>query len=244
MKYNHLTIKSKHSENTVRKTLTESIFALTIQLPNMPGLYFNITAVNQRQLNFAHLTAGKLLAIVNDPEFHQKVRSGNYTGRKFRLDGPRLKYIQANNDRIINQILTGKEWGAAGNGNIDLKLTVGATRPGTLGYVRPPNPLITTSPLFYNRCMDNNRPISLAAHWMHEWLHVSGFRHASSTPDRNDVNYTIGRFVIEVAQKHAKAENEPESYIKTIGDEYLNSFMEHADTVDKDEDLLNYGKSV
>ena len=200
----------------------------------MPGLYFHITAVDNVQLAFAHRTAGTLLHIINDTRFQELVQNGNYTGRRFRLDGSPARYIQANNTRILNQILTGKEWNVPADGNVNLKLTLGPTNPGAIGYVRPPSPLITTNPAFYNRCMNNNSPVSLAAHWMHEWMHVSGFRHRrGGAVDRNDVPYKIGSFVVQVARAQAAVENHPQAYINAIGQEYLDAYKEQFDCVEE-----------
>ncbi|MFH6943480.1 hypothetical protein ACHRV1_25980 [Flavobacterium aquidurense] len=43
--------------------------------------------------------------------------------------------------------------------------------------------------------------MSLAANWLHEWLHVSGFRHAGNNPDDSDVNYMVGTFVVETGRE-------------------------------------------
>jgi hypothetical protein len=199
----------------------------------MPGLYYRITNVNQGQLSFADAAAKRLLSIVNHPSFYNKIETARYTGRKFRLDGGNVRYVQANNPRILYQIGNGKEWGTAPDGNINLLLTLGPTNPDAIGYVRPPDPLITTNPSFFNRCMRNNNLVSLAAHWMHEWMHVSGFRHMKrGTVDRGDVPYMTGTFVVMVAREVAMIANEPRALVESIGQEYLDSYRDHFGCVD------------
>jgi hypothetical protein len=74
--------------------------------------------------------------------------------------------------------------------------------------------------------MRNGSPVSLAAHWMHAWMHVSGFRHNEGTVDRSDVPYMTGTFVVEVARERA-ALDQPSSAVEAIGQEYLDSYLEH-----------------
>lgn len=203
----------------------------------MPGVYFRITGVNQSQFDFTRLVTGRMLSIVNDADFQDRVSKASYSGRRFRLDGTPAKFISADNARILNQILTGKEWGAPGNGNIDLKLRLGPTNPGAIGYVSPPDPLITTNPSWFNKRMAKNDSLSVATHWMHEWMHVSGFRHASSNPDRDDVPYTIGEIVVEIGKKIARSMNEETSLIDIMGLAYQEAFIEQASDVADDEDI-------
>lgn len=44
--------------------------------------------------------------------------------------------------------------------------------------------------------------VSIAAHWLHEWMHVAGFRHKSNLrDDRQDVPYRVGSLLIEAARE-------------------------------------------
>jgi hypothetical protein len=81
--------------------------------------------------------------------------------------------------------------------------------------------------------MESKQPLSLAAHWMHEWLHVAGFRHVKidGKPDRNDVNYSVCRFVVEVGRQHLQDDGVSEALAALDGQGYLDSSLEHLDTV-------------
>ncbi len=86
--------------------------------------------------------------------------------------------------------------------------------------------------------MEDNEPISVAAHWMHEWMHVSGFRHKRAEPDHSDVPYRVGRIVRDVASIHATNENAPQAYVDNIGRHYLDSLDGHLSDVEDDVEIL------
>jgi hypothetical protein len=63
---------------------------------------------------------------------------------------------------------------------------------------RAPNSLIRTSRRFFEGWVEDESPLSLAAQWLHEGMHVTGFYHDDSSGDRNDLSYTIGELPVEI----------------------------------------------
>jgi len=184
-----------------------------------------IDNANQGQKKFANSAITRLKDIVNDPDFLYKVRNGNYSYRKYHEDDG--VYIEADNNLIVEIISKGKERNTQNNNTIDLQIKIDRLKPKVVGSVTPPNPSITTNSLFFNPWMEKSDELSLAAHWMHEWLHVAGFYHKDKSPDQNDINYSIGKFVIEIGRQHALQNGISESKASTLGEGYLDSYKEH-----------------
>jgi hypothetical protein len=188
---------------------------------------------NQRQ--FANNAIRGLIAVVNNEEFLRKVKNGQYSRRRLRTEAG--TYVEADNDTILKLIKTGKELNTVPDNEIDIQAKLAALRRTTVGSVKPPSPIITTNTLFYNDWMEKKDSLSLAAHWMHEWLHVAGFRHvklANGNPDRQDVNYTIGGFVIEIGRQNAIETGEDAELVSALGNSYLESYKEHSETVEEE----------
>lgn len=207
---------------------------LQIILKNrMPKVKLNsITPANENQKKFADDGIIRLETVINNPIFLQEVVNAKYTWKKLWTDQGIL--IEATNQQIADIITNGKERMTIPNDIINLQITLAVLRSGTVGSVSPPNPLITTNTLFFDPWMSKGDSLSIAAHWMHEWLHVAGFLHKNKKVDENDVNYTIGRLVVEVGKQIAQAKGEPESLISTLGCGYLDSIKEHSNDVDMD----------
>jgi hypothetical protein len=168
----------------------------------MPSVTLNFSqSATQDQKVFAQAAAAVLNTIVNHPEFIRRVTEENYSGRKFRTDAPGVHYVEATNEQISQFIAGGKEFRTAPDNDIDLSVQLKRLRKKTVGAVTPPHPLITTNSRFFEQWRENNDPLSLAAHWLHEWMHVCGFRHAGKgKPDRQDVPYLVAKIAVEVGR--------------------------------------------
>ena len=186
------------------------------------------------QIQFANSGIQWLKDVVNNEEFLKKIRHTTFTRRRFCTDTG--AYIEASNPFILKIIAYGKERSTQPDNTIDLMVKVAPLSPTVVGRIIPPDPLITTNILFFERWMNKNDSLSLAAHWMHEWLHVAGFRHvklANGGPDRRDVNYTIGRYVVEVGRQNAIKDAVALAVVKDLGKGYLDSALEHLSTVEE-----------
>lgn len=124
--------------------------------------------------------AVKLLEIiVNSSSFQEKVLSAKYSGCLFWDDNGREIVVE--NQFILNQILTGKERKTQPDNIISIQVRLDKLKRGVLGSVTLPKPLITTNISYFKDWHKNNQALSLAAHWMHEWLHVSSIRRRRRT---------------------------------------------------------------
>ncbi len=186
---------------------------------------------NQTQKDFDTKAIRRLKAVLNDEAFISRVSEADYSGRKFKIDDG--TETEATNEQILEIISTGKERKSDPDNEVDLQIKLSQLDDEVAGSVTPPSRIITTSTSFFNDWMESKQPLSLAAHWMHEWLHVAGFRHVkiNGKPDSNDVGYSIGRFVVEVGRQHLLDDGVPHSLVALDGQGYLDSSLAHLDTV-------------
>jgi hypothetical protein len=187
---------------------------------------------NELQEQFAGKAVGYLMGVVNNVDFLRKIRYSNFTRRRFCTDAG--AYIEASNPYILKIIASGKERNTQPDNSIDLNVKIATLYASTAGRIIPPDPLITTNALFFNSWMYKNDALSLAAHWMHEWLHVAGFRHVklpNGDADRRDVNYTIGRYVVEIGRQETLRNGEAPAVANELGKGYIDAVPEHLNTV-------------
>jgi hypothetical protein len=189
---------------------------LTVDATMITVTLRSINNADAQRTAFAKKAVEKMQVIVNDPRFAEKLQSANYTGRRFRNDAGRL--VDASNGMIRQIITGGKERKTRPDGIIDLHVTFARlSRRRTVGFVSPPSPLITTNTRFADEWQPRDY-LSLASHWMHEWMHVAGFRHRPD--DRTDVAYSIGRFVKEVGRALAHEEGLDKALVQELGEGY------------------------
>jgi hypothetical protein len=53
---------------------------------------------------------------------------------------------------------------------------------------------------FVDRCIGAGDAVNLASHFMHEWMHLSGFYHWPDNKARGDAAYVVGRLVRETLE--------------------------------------------
>lgn len=174
---------------------------------------------------FAVRAVEKLQLVINDPRFRTKLDSAQYVGRRFETAEGRM--IDASNDLVRDIITGGKERGTSPDGVIELQVRFARLlRRGTLGFVLPSSPIITTNTRFFDLWQPDDY-LSLAAHWMHEWMHVAGFRHGDGAAD---VAYSIGDFVIEIGRALARDEKSSAHLLEQLGRGYKDATS--SDSVD------------
>ncbi|MEZ5307285.1 MAG: hypothetical protein R2684_09090 [Pyrinomonadaceae bacterium] len=158
----------------------------------------SLESENQEQSEFAARAIALLEGIVNQEEFKRGVLDARFSYRQFRTDAGR--YVTFDNAEIWVLISGGKELNQLPDYELDFNCRFRKTSRSAkkMGYVIPPKPLITTNTTWLKHLSPYDH-LSLAAHWMHEWMHVSGFVHPDN--DRilhSDVAYTIGRLTKSV----------------------------------------------
>lgn len=138
----------------------------------------------------------RLETALNDSRFPERVLTATYTARwRIMEDGPDREIAPAD---ILQMILSGKETGTAADAEVDLYIQFKPMMQGVLGSTTLGKFPIQTAYWFVNSCIAANDPDNLAAHFMHEWMHVAGFYHLGGNGARGDVAYVIGQIVLDL----------------------------------------------
>jgi len=149
---------------------------------------------------------------LNHSTFPQKVQQAEFKASWHQ--SPERRDIQLTNDEVLKLILSGKEQSSENDYEIDLHIRYKKLRhwykpwSSTIGSTNLGKFPICTSYYFVNDCIKNADPISLAAHFMHEWLHVAGFYHHGGNDARDDVAYVIGNIVHDILEELTDASDE------------------------------------
>ena len=147
-----------------------------------------------KQTEIAKRACEALQGVLNDPEFARRVAAASYRETRFADAQGNSRSVPP--DEIFGYIASGAERGTAADQEIDLQVklarmrSVGSTIPGRLPF--------RTAYWFVNQCIAEDDPASLAAHFLHEWLHVSGFYHHPDNSAREDVPYVLGGIVTDL----------------------------------------------
>jgi len=156
-----------------------------------------ITGATDAEERFLKDSVILLRKAVGSPGFGGSVRQGDYgyTGWQSLHGEPR----ELSGDQIWDRIVMGRECGKTADHTLDLAISVedldgpesahpviGRTQLGTLP--------IRTARWFVALCMDAGDRVNMAAHLMHQWLHVSGFVHGNKNTGQ-DAPSVIARLV-------------------------------------------------
>lgn len=133
----------------------------------------------QRQQEIAHAAIRLLEQALNHGSFAGRVRAARFT-RWHEDDAGR--HSERTVEEVLDIIQTGRELRTGNDYEIDLRVRLERLRRWprrnrVLGSTDIGGPTIVTAYWFINECIDRADPGELAAHWMHEWLHVAGFFH-------------------------------------------------------------------
>lgn len=144
--------------------------------------------------------ACRLLEVaLNHDSFKEIVLNTDYEKSKFQ-DHNRILHDKTP-EEIYKFISGGLEYGTDQDQEIDIIVSLAPIKKGVLGSTTPRQLPFQTSYWFINDCIRYNDPISLASHFIHEWLHVAGFIHYPDNSARNDVPYHIGSIVKNILLK-------------------------------------------
>lgn len=143
---------------------------------------------------------------LNHPNFRQMVESEHYRETRFRDHEGRAFSVAVN--EVYNYIASGSERGTSEDAEIDIEVALKDLGSGTLGATTPGKLPFHTAYWFIKQCISRNDPVSLARHFIHEWLHVSGFYHYPNNKARKDVPYNVGDVVKAILLGDSKARTE------------------------------------
>jgi hypothetical protein len=190
----------------------------------MPKIILNsLNNATTQQVEFAETAVSILQQIVNHQLFQEDVSSWNYQFRKYWDDSGNI--IEADNQKVWEIVSSGKERNQLANQEINLKCEFKKLDDSgkVMGRVIPPHPLITTNTIWLDWVMENNNPLSLAAHWMHEWMHVAGFYHPKKDSlRREDVTYSVGKIALAVGRS-ILGKGQKSASVLNLGKEYEES---------------------
>ena len=115
---------------------------------------------------------------------------------------------------IARRIAEGIERGTKRDGVLDLSFELVDLAGPESGHQVLGSTLLGCQPIhpatwFVERCREAGDAVNLASHFMHEWMHVSGFYHWPDNKARGDAAYVVGRLVREMLTPKYGAEIDP-----------------------------------
>jgi hypothetical protein len=155
-----------------------------------------LESAGPKQTAIAERACALLQQALDHPTFPTKVKNAKYTATWRRAPGGAS--AQVDPARILEYIVTGVESGTAPDFEVDLHIKLARLRRGIVGSTPLGAFPIRTSYWFINSCIAEDDPVGLAAHFMHEWMHVAGFYHHGSNRARGDVAYQLGAIVARI----------------------------------------------
>ncbi len=179
--------------------------ALTVTLGDVRG-------ADAAQHAFIERGIARLAEAVADPGFLPAVAQAEYVETRWTpLHG---QWRALTGAEIAARIGAGTERGSKDDGVlefafelVDLKgpesghPVLGSTKLGCL----PIHP----ARWFVDRCLGAGDAVNLASHFMHEWMHLSGFYHWPDNKARGDASYVVGRLVRETLEPRYGGEIDP-----------------------------------
>lgn len=144
----------------------------------------------------AHRAVELMNQVINSEKFKAKVLEFNFQDTRYRASADEeYRNIDSNED-IYNILRKGEEQGSSDGVDFTWKLRIKLGR-GLSQVGRRDGNLIITQNWFIKR--DNNDS-EVAAHWVHEYLHVLGFGHDYDDTERRpySVPYGIGGIVSDL----------------------------------------------
>lgn len=152
-----------------------------------------LDAAGPKQVEIVNRACVSLQEALNHEEIALRIANAHYKETRFRSADGVVASIQP--EQIWGYIKSGRERGSAEDGVINVAVRLARKPDGILGSTTPGKLPWETAYWFVNTCLRNDDPISLARHFIHEWLHVAGFFHYPNNKARDDVPYNVGAIV-------------------------------------------------
>mmetsp|Transcript_14892 Transcript_14892/g.26202 ORF Transcript_14892/g.26202 Transcript_14892/m.26202 type:complete len:195 (-) Transcript_14892:129-713(-) len=173
------------------------------------------------EAKFIHKAVGALRHAINQPDFFGKLATADFPASRH------LESKITTKERIREIIKNGLELGALPDQEIDLTIIIDDTiRNPVIGKTALYGDTIRTGRWFIAQCISRSDVISLAAHFMHEWLHLAGFYHKKSGIQK-DVAYIVGNIVRDVLMGHQ---------VDEADDDFLTEGVVDQEELDKEAD--------
>lgn len=156
-----------------------------------------LKGAGDKQQRLAHRAVEELEWALNHPSFADRVRRARFT--RWHSD-EQQRATELPVQEILTIIESGRELYSDGDHEIDLSVRLRYMRRA-IGVTSIGGPIIHTAYWFMNECVRDDNPAELAAHWMHEWLHVAGFFHRGGNGARGDVPYVVGEVILAMVSE-------------------------------------------
>lgn len=172
----------------------------------------DVRGADEKQREFIERAIERLGEALADPGFLPAVVRAEY--RETRWAPLHGRWQALDGEQVAARIRGGLERGAAADGVLDfsfelIDLPSPESDHPVLGSTALGCQPIHTANWFVDRCRKADDPINLASHFMHEWMHVSGFYHWPDNKARGDVAYVVGRLVRETLARRYGDEIDP-----------------------------------
>jgi hypothetical protein len=172
----------------------------------------DVRGASAAQRRFIERAVARLGEALAEPGFLPAVEAADYVETRWTpLHG---QWRALTGPEIAQRIAEGIERGTTRDGVLDLSFEL-VDLPGpesgrqvlgsTLLGCQPIHPAIW----FVERCREAGDAVNLASHFMHEWMHLSGFYHWPDNKARGDAAYVVGRIVREKLEPRYGAEIDP-----------------------------------
>lgn len=153
--------------------------------------------LSARDRAFADRALDALNCALAHPDFFARVRAAEYSSALWLSSVNTLTTLTG--DEIAEIIAAAGDGSAEADGTIGLTIELTKLRAGILAFTDPRDPVNTIDSGFFDDCVARDDPPSLAALWMHEWMHSAGFQHRVRSGELSDVACTVERIVRELA---------------------------------------------
>jgi hypothetical protein len=169
----------------------------------------SIVNAGPRQTGLIQRAASRLQDAVNHASFDDRVVNSYYRERRWRSTDRRVVHVPPKD--IYARIRAGRERATGVDGEINLSIHLKPLGRGTRGSTTLGLLPIRTAYWFIRDCLEDGDAATLAGHFMHEWLHVSGFFHYPDNSAREDVPYQVGYIVRDILIDHFSEPNVPKN---------------------------------
>ena len=172
-----------------------------------------VQGADAEQRRFIESAVARLGEALADPRFLPAVARAAYVETRWTPLHGRWRALTG--AEIAARIAAGIERGSdPGDGVLELAFDL-ADLPGpdsgttVLGSTSLGCQPIHTARWFVDRCLASGDAVDLASHFMHEWMHLSGFYHWPDNKARGDAAYVVGRLVRETLEPTYGADIDP-----------------------------------
>ena len=171
-----------------------------------------VSSADEAQRCFIERAIRRLAEAVADPGFLPAIACASYVETRWTpLHG---QWRALTGAEIAERIECGVERGREADGVLEFSFELVDLPGPDTGRQILGSTLLGCQPIhparwFIDRCATAGDAVNLASHFMHEWMHLSGFYHWPDNKARGDASYVAGRLVRETLTERYGDEIDP-----------------------------------